>query len=686
MKIVLLILSLIFLFPDIHGQNPNFDQDKLSKIKNYQTHELENGFKVINLNNEDSTHVFLRLYTDLPQNVNKKYRPFIEIEQEIRKSDYLKLPGGWTIKKLNDLEVDLKKDPFGYYLTCPMEQIDTAIFLLSRILAQPLVTDVYLKKTKNDYKLKRDSLKDPVKFRLERITKSIIYGKEHPLTRLLSDKEINELTISKYEEYYYHFYRPNNSFLQIMGPVTEELAVMISRKHFDKFKMKELPASDNKLNKIDETKIVYFDTLASGQYELSMIFPFALHPFTFDHEKSELLSILIQKVLKKKLIDETGLANGISARFQNDKISGNYSLNIKMAKDSLEKVLKQTIESMNALKTGNFLQEDLEQSKQELIEDFKKQGTHEKHLSWLIINSEINNLSPNYYASFINDIKNTKKGGVQLLARKYLSYQSSIFMTMGKWYPSLNDVLNLSKDYRIELYDIDGTIKRVIPKGFNGFHILDDYIKAVGGKSSISKLKDISIRLTGKYEMSGEDFFIQGEIKHKSPDKYYQHFSLIRPKKDTILLNIQVYDGERGTDSTMQGKKQLSGMALELLKYKSTVVPATKYHEWNYKTKILRADTLNNSYVFVVEFTNPAKQKMIDFYDVDKGLRYKRVIEDAAYLNKRTILYDNYQKIEGKDVIYPYYQLITGKETVIKLIIRDISTKSRADKKLFKID
>ncbi|RLD63822.1 MAG: hypothetical protein DRI95_11235, partial [Bacteroidetes bacterium] len=326
------------------------------------------------------------------------------------------------------------------------------------------------------------------------------------------------------------------------------------------------------------------------------------------------------------------------------------------------------------------------QSKDELIEEFKKQGSGENYISWLIINSERNNLSPNYYANFVKDINKTTKQGVQLLAGKYLRYQSSIFMVMGKWYPSLNDVLKLSKNYRIELYNIDGTIKRIIPKGFNGFHILNDYIKAVGGISSISKLKDLNIRLTGKYEMMGEEFFIMGEIKHKATDNYYQHYSLIRPKKDTIFLNMQIYDGERGLDSTMQGKKLLSGNALELLKYKSTIVPATKFREWNYKTKILRADTLNNSYVFVVEFTNPAKQKFIDFYDVDKGLRYKRIIEDAAYLNNRTIVYNQYRKIGDKDVVYPYYQLITGEETVIRLMIREINTKTRIDKKVFKIE
>jgi len=151
MKIIIAFIFVCFGIA-VHAQNKGFEQNDLEKIKEYQAYDLENGFKVINLNNNDSSHVFLRLYTELPQNVNKQYRPFIEIEQEIRNSSYLNLPKGWTNKKLDNLNLNLKKDHFGYYLSCPLEQLDTAIFFLSEMLAHPVVTADHLKKVKNNYK------------------------------------------------------------------------------------------------------------------------------------------------------------------------------------------------------------------------------------------------------------------------------------------------------------------------------------------------------------------------------------------------------------------------------------------------------------------------------------------------------------------------------------------------------
>ena len=647
MKKILIIIYLISGLPLLHAQDFNFSNENLDEIKKYDAGQLDNGLSVLSLQTEDSTNVFLRFYTDLPDNTDKQYTPFIFAEQQIRQNEILNLPKPWTKNILQNNNIDLVKDDNGYFIKCLLE---------------------------------------PANFRIERISKGLIYGKNYPLIRLLTTKEIDELSFKKYKDYYLKFYKPNNSYLMIISQFSADSILKLSEKSFGEWKKKSIPVKKYKLNKIVEPKIAFFDTLSSGQYELSMIFPFALHPFTFDFEKSELLSILIQKELAKRLINNTGLASDINAQFQNDKISGNYSLNVRMTKDSVEKVISIVIEAIEALKSGNFLIDDFEQSKKELITEFKKQNTNENHISWLIINSEINNLSPNYYADFIEDINKTNKAGLQLLAGKYLSYRTSIFTVRGKWYHTLNDIIKLSKDFRIELYNLDGSIKRVIPKGFNGFHILNDYINAVGGRTAISKLKDINIRLTGQYLMNDEEFYVMGEIKHKAPNKYYQHLDLIRPKKDTLLLNIMVYDGEFGMDSTMHGKKFLKGKELQLLQYKSVIIPATKYKEWNFKTKILRADTLNNTYVFVVEFTNPANQKFIDYYDVDKALRYKRIIEDEAYLNKRTILYKKYKKIENEDVLYPFYQLITGKDTMIKLMIRETNTKNRIEKKWFNID
>lgn len=671
-------MAIVFLLP-LKAQNADFD---LQRLKDYSSAQLDNGFTIINLQTEDTSRVSLRLYTDIPQIAPKQYRAFIEIEHIVRKSDYQNLPKDWTAEKLKKLDIIFKKDRYGYFLNCPTEHLDTAVFFLSGFLNEPLLKTAQLNKIKQNDQLFHDSLNNSIDYKLENITKKIIYGENSPENLSAKKEEINDFTLSKYENYYSIFYRPNNSYLIFAGNVPEQKRISTAQKYFGALKKKEIPQFSYKLNKIKEGKIAFFDSLPNNNYEISMIFPFSLHPFTFDYEKSELLSLLIQKILKQKLAVEQKLITDIHAGFQNDKISGNYRINLKLSENYPAKVINVIHQSIDELKRGVYPSEYLEKSKQELIKSFKSQGKDIRALTALIIKTETNNLSPGYYANFISEIEKTGKAGIQSLAKKYLYYQASVLTLKAKWYPSLNDILNLSKNYRIELYDINGNIKKVIPKGFNGFHVLNDYVSACGGKNELKKIKDLSILLKGKYIMNDEEFFVLGEIKHKYQDKFYQKFSLVRPKKDTLLLNILIYNQNTGTDSSMQGKKTVSGVELELLKYKSPIIPETNYAAWNFKSNILRADTLNGAYVWVVRFTNPAGQTYTDEYDVDKGIRYRRIIKDNNYFKTRTILYKNYQKIEGTSLLYAFYQEIKAKNSLMQFAIENTSTK-KIDKKQF---
>ncbi|MCF6241336.1 MAG: insulinase family protein [Bacteroidales bacterium] len=684
MKIQKLIISTLFIIfvLSAKAQNPDFD---LQKLKDYSSYQLENGFTIINLQTDDTSLVSLRLYTDIPQIAPKQYRAFTEIEHIVRKSNYLNLPRNWDTEKLNKFNIILQKDAYGYFLTCPIKNLDTAVFLLSGFLKEPLLKASQLKKIKQSDKLFHDSLNQSIDYKIENITKKIIYGENSPENLRAKEEDINALLISKYENYFSLFYRPNNSYLIFAGNVPEQRRIMYAQKYFGALKKKEVPQFNYKLNEIKEGKIAFFDSLPNNNYEISMIFPFSLHPFTFDYEKSELLSLLIQKILKQKLIVENHQINEIHAGFQNDKISGNYRLDLKLTQNNPAKVIDVIHQTIEELKRGEYPKEYLEKSKQELIESFKSQGNDTRALTALIIKTETNNLSPGYYANFISEIKNTGKQGIQSLAKKYLYYQASVLTLKAKWYPSLNDILELSKNYRIELYDINGTIKKVIPKGFNGFDVLNNFVKASGGKNEIKKIKDLSLYIKGKYHMNNEDFFILGEIKHKSSNMYYQNFSLVRPKKDTLLLNILKYNQSLGTDSTMQGKKILNGTALELLKYKSALIPEMYYADWNFKPEILRADTLKGNYVWMVRFTNPAKQTITDYYDVDKGIRYKRIVEDNNYFKKRIIIYKDYRKIENTPLLYPFYQEIKAKNSLMQFVIEKVDTK-KIDKNLFDIN
>ena len=663
--------------------NKLFSQNNstISDVKNYKSAKTENNLTILNLQTKDSVNTFIRFYTDLPEYVEEKYRTVHAVNKEINKFSSINLPSKWN-SFFKNIKIDVKKDKLGYYFNCKTENIDTIFYFLSNLVQNHKYQKNDIEKAKKLLKHETDSLKPLLNNKIERITRSVVYGKTHSYSYLLNHNEIDKINEEILNDFYNDFYKPQNTYIVVVGGLGIDSIKHHVNLAFETWKDKDLPKSEYQLQKITEPKIVFFDTIPQRQRKLSMIFPFSLRPFAFDAEKAELLNILVQQLLIKKLIAEKALATDIQAGFYNDKVAGNYQMQIWFEKDSINNLIKNIISVINQLKSGNFNKDELEYSKKFIISDFKRKKNDNKTVTSLILKTEINSLSKNYYSDFVKDINGFTVKKIQNLTEKYLSYNTSVFTILGKWYFSLHDIVKLSKIFRTEHYELNGNIKKIIPKGFNGFHIKNDYIAAVGGRKVANKLKDVNIKLSGIYEMNDQKFFIDGRILHKQPN-YLFDISMIRPKKDTIFLHKQVFDGQNGFDSTMVEGKYLKGNEYKILKYKAALVPEIFYENWRFSEEIIKVDTFNNEYVYVVRFKNPAEQTIIDYFGVDTALRRKRIIKDNAHLKERTIIYEKYKKYDEKEILYPYLQIINTKNTIIRMIIRSVNSETKIDKNEF---
>jgi len=669
------------------AQNNTFNQEKLSEIKNYRSAQLENGLTIICLTTRDTNNFFIRSYTNLPEYVEKNYQAVLSVDAELRKDLDYELPSPWSNSDLKEMKIKLDKDASGFYASCAPESLDTAMFLFSDLFQKPVVETDKIEDAKKAILAWSDSLEGSSTHKIDKVTKSIIYGRDHPIIKSTDPSLIVAVNYDFYMDFYKDFYKPNNSYLLVMGNISLDSVKMLAKKALGEWKKKSIPESNYKLIPIEEPKIVFFDTIPTGKKNIKILFPFALHPFTFNSEKAELLSVLFQDLLSEKLINNMQLASKIDARFESDKITGNYQLNVQLTKDSLNQVIEAIISTISDIKKASYTEEKLKTAKAQIVKSFEENKTTNEYISELIIYTESNSLSNEYYANFIDDINKVDKTAMQTFAAKYLNYNTALFQIHGFWYESLNDFIKLCKNFRIELYELDGKLLKVILKGFNGFSVIDNYVIALGGEENIEKLKDVSIKFGAIYELPDkEQILVEGEMLHKAENKYFTERRMIRPDKDTIFMHQQIFNGTIGLDSTMQGKKQLSGSGLQLLKYKSPFVPEMKYKEWQYKVRLVKSVEVNSKHTWVVVIDSPEKQRIIDFYDVDIGLRYKRIVTDSAYFNERIIEYRKYRRENEKEIVYAYMKTITSGKTKITMVIRNVDYKSKIDKKIFELD
>ncbi|NJO90924.1 MAG: hypothetical protein HC831_19640 [Chloroflexia bacterium] len=156
----LFFFTVLFLFSCqfLIAQNEGFDQEKLSKIKNYRSTRLENGLTVLCLTTQDTSKFFIRSYTDLPGYVDKSYQELLSVDTEIRKFNDFKVPSPWSNESLNSLKINLNKDVNGYYASCPPESLDTAMYLFSDLFQKPIIEPAKIELAKRNVLSRSDSL------------------------------------------------------------------------------------------------------------------------------------------------------------------------------------------------------------------------------------------------------------------------------------------------------------------------------------------------------------------------------------------------------------------------------------------------------------------------------------------------------------------------------------------------
>ena len=165
-------------------------------------------------------------------------------------------------------------------------------------------------------------------------------------------------------------------------------------------------------------------------------------------------------------------------------------------------------------------------------------------------------------------MQNVQFADVEAAAKKYIHPENCIILVVGNK-DIAGTLTKFDSDGVIEFYDINGDVKvdkpaKELPSGLTAEKVLEDYFFAITGESSMKsvqkkykKIKDITIAMEA--EMQGMK--LQITTKQMAPNK-----SLFELNMQGMTVQKQVFDGEKGGSSGMQGKKALEGEELEAMK------------------------------------------------------------------------------------------------------------------------
>jgi hypothetical protein len=164
--------------------------------------------------------------------------------------------------------------------------------------------------------------------------------------------------------------------------------------------------------------------------------------------------------------------------------------------------------------------------------------------------------------------------------------------------------------------------------------IIANYIKAVGGKENVSKIKNSIV--TMEAEMQGTVIEIKG-ISDSENERMVQETSVMgNVAQRTVLSN------GKATIIAMGQQQDIPEEMVQSLKAQVYVFPEEHYEEMGYELEVQGTEEIEGEEAYKLVITTGNNMKTTEYYSVESGLKL-RTSSDAT----GDITYSDYEELDG---------------------------------------
>jgi hypothetical protein len=250
-----------------------------------------------------------------------------------------------------------------------------------------------------------------------------------------------------------------------------------------------------------------------------------------------------------------------------------------------------------------------------------------------------------------------------------------IWQRGGEWtfhYPSTSAIKKVTIDPDHDYPDIDpsnntytGEPLKPVPQGLTAQTVIDNYLKAIGGKDKVSDVKDLSYTATG--EVQGQS--IELTNKYKAPDHLLQSITLT--SSNTVVQKVLV-NGDSVNISSMGQPQQLSDQARERIKESASPFPEANYSNEGYQLTLQpMIAQVDGKDAYVVSISSKAGSQLKEYFDANTGLKVKK--ENVSADNPSSTTYSDYREVNG--IKFPFQETISS-QVDIPLTVTDVKINS----------
>ena len=615
----------------------------------YESFKLPNGLKVFVVENHRLPRISLSLVVDRDPIREKDAVGYLEAAGDLLRTGTKTNTKDQLDKEIDFIGANISTSETGIFATSLSEFTEKLMSITSDIVLNSDFKQAELDKIIKRMRSVLAAQKDDPESISNVVENAVLFGKDHPYGEAETDETLDNVTLQKCKDYYSTYFAPNISYLAVVGDITPHKAKALVTKYFGGWKKKDVPTFTYKTPTAPkEREVALVNRENSVQSVIDVGYPIRLKLGDPDLIKATVANTILGGGvfrLFENLREKHSYTYGAYSTLFQDRVVGNFSATTEVRNAVTDSSIIQILYEMNRIRNEKVPNDELQMAKNYMTGNFAINLEHPQTIATYAINIDRYNLPKDYYQNYLKNIAAVTADDVQKMAQKFFLPDNSYVIVVGK----ASKIESTLKQFGpVTLYDRYGnkvdTTKNKLPKGVTANSVIDKYIKAIGGRENLEKVKDKTTVMSG----SVQGMNIKMTIYQKVPNKIKQELDAGVIKQETY------YDGKKGIVLSGGNTVDITGEALETIKYQAMMHPIYIIDSINVKTKLLGVEKVNGKDAYKIEVTLPNGKNWIEYFDPDTGYKIKDSQDITVPQGTFTKVneYSDFKDVDG--VMYPF--------------------------------
>jgi predicted Zn-dependent peptidase len=514
------------------------------------------------------------------------------------------------------------------------------------------------------------SQKKDVKTIAGRVQSVLAYGAGNPYGEFTTEESINKVTLDDIKASYKKYFRPNNAYLIVIGDVKAKKVKKLAKKLFKNWEKGTIvPDTFDTASNPANTEVNFINMGNAVQSELSV-----QNTVNLTMKDDDYFPVLIAnnilggggeaRLFNNLREDKKYTYGSYSSIGNNRKTITTFRATASVRNVVTDSAVVEILKEIKKITTEPVSDKELKDVKAKYIGNFVIGLERPSTIANYALNIITEDLPKDFYETYFEKIEAVTKEDVLRAAKKYFLADNLRIVVTGKGSEVVGPLENLTFDGKkipVKYFDEYGNptekpeFKKPIPAGVTAQTVIDNYIKAIGGKEKVMNVNS----LVQEMDASFQGMAMSMMMKQKNPNMIAVDMSIA----GVGSVFKQAFDSETGYMEQQGRKMEMPPAMLDGMKARKGLFPEL-YFEKD-KITLKGIESVDGKDAYAVEVVDASGEKSTNYYDVASGLKVKKsemTPGPGGQEVAQETIYGDYQEVDGVKLPYKMVLPMAGQQ------------------------